>query len=69
MRIMTYENTGDNFDRLRDHRICVWRNLFHKERKKIIDIGPIEATKEEKKTIPLPPILGGLLVVGGLLFL
>lgn len=39
------------------------------KKEKIIDIGPIEATKEEKKTIPLPPILGGLLVVGGIVVL
>jgi hypothetical protein len=36
------------------------------KKEKIIDVGPIEATKEEKKTLPLPPLLGGLLVAGGI---
>lgn len=35
-------------------------------RDKIIDVGPIEATKEEKKTIPLPPVLGGIALIGGI---
>jgi hypothetical protein len=34
-------------------------------REKVVDIGPIEATAERKKTVPLPPLLGGLAVVGG----
>ena len=39
------------------------------KKEKIIDIGPIEATKKETKTIPLPPVLGGLLVAGGIIVL
>jgi len=38
-------------------------------REKVIDIGPIEATKETKKSIPLPPILGGLSLAGGVVLL
>jgi len=37
--------------------------------KKVIDVGPIHATKDEKHTMPLPPILGGLLLVGGVVLL
>ena len=33
--------------------------------KKILDIGPIEATREKKHTIPLPPVLGALALAGG----
>jgi hypothetical protein len=36
------------------------------KRDKIIDIGPIEATKTETKTIPLPPLAGALALVGGI---
>jgi hypothetical protein len=46
-----------------------YQGISFTKKEKIIDIGPIEATKEEKKTIPLPPILGGLLVVGGIVVL
>jgi hypothetical protein len=35
--------------------------------KKIVDVGPIHASKDEKHTVPLPPILGGLLLVGGVI--
>jgi hypothetical protein len=38
-------------------------------RKKVVDLGPIHATKDEKHTLPLPPVLGGLLLVGGVLLL
>jgi hypothetical protein len=32
----------------------------------ILDIGPIEATQETTKTIPLPPVVGALALVGGI---
>jgi hypothetical protein len=38
-------------------------------REKVVDLGPIEATKETKKSIPLPPILGGLSLAGGVVLL
>jgi hypothetical protein len=37
--------------------------------KKVVDVGPVHATKDEKHTLPLPPILGGLLLVGGVALL
>jgi uncharacterized membrane protein YidH (DUF202 family) len=33
--------------------------------KKVIDLGPIQASKKETNTIPLPPILGVVAVLGG----
>jgi len=36
------------------------------KREKIVDLGPIEATKEERKTIPLSPIAGIAAVAGGI---
>lgn len=38
-------------------------------REKVVDIGPIEATAERHKTIPLPPLLGGLALAGGIVLL
>ena len=32
---------------------------------KVLDIGPIEATKEKHERIPLPPVLGGIALAGG----
>jgi len=34
--------------------------------KKEVDLGPIQVTKEEKHTIPLPPVLGMLALIGGI---
>jgi len=42
-----------------------YQGLTYTTREKVLDIGPITATKETKKTIPLPPVLGALALVGG----
>ncbi len=36
---------------------------------KAIDLGPIQVTTEERHTIPLPPIVGGIAVIGGIVLL
>ena len=38
-------------------------------RKHVADVGPIHATKDQKHTLPLPPVLGGILVIGGVVLL
>ena len=39
--------------------------ITYTKREKVLDIGPIQATADRQKTIPLPPLLGGLALVGG----
>ena len=39
--------------------------ISYTRKEKVVDIGPIEATAERRETIPLPPVLGGLALVGG----
>jgi drug/metabolite transporter (DMT)-like permease len=39
------------------------------EKEKVLDVGPIEATAEDKETVPIPPILAGLALVGGVVLL
>jgi drug/metabolite transporter (DMT)-like permease len=46
-----------------------YQGITYTTHKKIVDIGPIQATKEEKNTIPLPPILGVIALVGGVVIL
>jgi uncharacterized membrane protein len=36
---------------------------------KIIDIGSIQATSDSQKTILIPPLLGGLMLVGGIVLI
>ena len=43
--------------------------ITYRTREKVLDIGPIEATAERQKTIPLPPLLGGLALAGGVALL
>jgi hypothetical protein len=44
-----------------------YQGISYTTREKVIDIGPIEASKETKRTIPLPPILGVLALAGGVI--
>ena len=46
-----------------------YQGISYTTHKKVLDIGPIQATKEEHKTIPLPPIVGGLALMGGVVLL
>jgi hypothetical protein len=43
-----------------------YKGITYTSREKIIDIGPIQATADTQKTIPLSPLLGGLALVGGI---
>jgi uncharacterized membrane protein len=42
-----------------------YQGITYTSRETVIDIGPIKATADTQKTIPLPPILGGLILVAG----
>ena len=46
-----------------------YQGITYTTHKKVVDIGPIEATKKEDKTIPLPPIVGILALAGGVVVL
>jgi len=38
-------------------------------REKIVDVGPIHMTAEKTRTVPLPPIVAGISLVGGVALL
>jgi hypothetical protein len=38
---------------------------FHHE-KKDVDLGPVQVSHEKKETVPIPPILSGIALVGGI---
>jgi uncharacterized membrane protein len=42
-------------------------NYTHQE--KVLDLGPIHATAEKRERVSIPPILGGLALVGGIVLL
>lgn len=47
----------------------VYQGISYTTQKKVVDIGPIQATKQEHRTIPLPPILGAIALVGGIVLI
>jgi uncharacterized membrane protein len=42
-----------------------YQGITYTKRENVVDVGPIHATKDTTKTIPLPPILGGIALLGG----
>ena len=36
-------------------------------REKVINVGPLQVSADRQKTIPFPPILGGICLVGGII--
>lgn len=43
-----------------------YQGIGYTKRKDVADIGPIHATKETHETIPIPPLLAGIALVGGI---
>jgi hypothetical protein len=46
-----------------------YQGFTYTTHKKVLDVGPIKATKEEHHTVPIPPILGALALIGGVVVL
>jgi len=46
-----------------------WGGFTYTTREKVVDIGPIHATRDETHRVPLPPIAGAVLLVGGIVLL
>jgi uncharacterized membrane protein (Fun14 family) len=42
-----------------------YQGITYTKREKVIDLGPLKASVDKEKTIPLPPILGALALAGG----
>ena len=46
-----------------------YQGITYTTREKKVDLGPIEVVHADKKTIPLPPILGAAALIGGIALL
>ena len=46
-----------------------WGGFSYTTREKVVDIGPIHATRDQTHTVLLPPIAGALALVGGIVLL
>jgi len=47
----------------------VWGGFTYTTREKVVDIGPIDITRNETHSLPLPPLLGAVAVLGGIVLL
>jgi drug/metabolite transporter (DMT)-like permease len=45
--------------------VLIWGGMGFQTRKKVLDIGPIEATKTTTHHVPYAPILGAVIAVTG----
>jgi hypothetical protein len=47
----------------------VWGGLTYTTRETVVDIGPIQATRDKQNTLPLPPMAGAAALAGGIFLL
>lgn len=47
----------------------VYQGIGYTKRERVVDVGPIHATADKHETIPLPPILGVIALVGGIVLI
>jgi uncharacterized membrane protein YidH (DUF202 family) len=46
-----------------------YQGITYTTREKAIDLGPVQVTTEKTRTLPLPPIVGAIALVGGIVLL
>jgi hypothetical protein len=46
-----------------------YQGITYTTREKVVDLGPMHMTAERTRTLPLPPIVGALALVGGVVLL
>ena len=44
----------------------VYQGITYTTRETVIDVGPLHATADRQRTLPLPPALGAVAVAGGI---
>jgi len=46
-----------------------WGGITYTTREKVVDVGPIHASRDKTHTVPLPPIAGAIALVAGVALL
>jgi hypothetical protein len=44
----------------------VYQGFTYTHRERVLDVGPIHATRDTQERVPLPPIAGGLALAAGI---
>jgi hypothetical protein len=47
----------------------IYQGITYTSRETVIDLGPLHATADRQKTLPLPPVFGAIAVAGGVALL
>jgi hypothetical protein len=47
----------------------LWGGVFWTDRETVLDVGALEVTTENREGVAVPPVLGILAIVGGLVLL
>jgi uncharacterized membrane protein YidH (DUF202 family) len=42
-----------------------YQGITYTQREKVLEIGPIQATAERERTVPIPPVIGIVAIIGG----
>jgi hypothetical protein len=46
-----------------------YQGITYTTRENVVDVGPLKVTTEKTKTLPIPPIVGAIALVGGIVLL
>jgi hypothetical protein len=49
--------------------VFAYQGITYKTKENVVNLGPLQVTAEKTHTIPLPPIVGGIALVGGIVLL
>ncbi len=47
----------------------VYQGITYTTSEKVVDIGPLQVTADTTRTLPLPPIVGAIALIGGIVVL
>ncbi len=45
--------------------VFIWQGVSYTQRETLINVGNVKVTADTQKRLPLPPILGGIALAGG----
>jgi drug/metabolite transporter (DMT)-like permease len=49
--------------------VLVYGGISYNRQRTVLDVGPFRATATEQKNVPFSPIVGGIVLLGGILLL
>jgi hypothetical protein len=49
--------------------IVIWGLFGFQTREKVLDVGPIHASRDKEHNVPYGPLAGGILAIGGVILL